>query len=58
MTDIDDYIFPDWESGGKVHNWKTYINEDLRFIWDDFCKSERYFIAKNAQEIADQEHWD
>lgn len=52
------YANPDWEEGGRVHNWRRYISEELRSIWGSFTLFQRRVIAENAQEQADNEEWD
>lgn len=51
-----DCICPDWDSAGKVFwpDWKSYINGDLRRIWETFAPQQKRVIAQNAQEIADR----
>lgn len=53
-----DAIKPDWESGGRVHNWKNYISEELRSIWGTFSQMQRIIIAENALALADNEDWE
>lgn len=55
---MNQYLKPDWNEGGRVHNWRNYVNEDLRFIWDTFSNTQKTIIGKNAQEAADREEWD
>lgn len=50
--------YPDWDSGGKVHNWKNYVSQGSRDLWytlSDECKLE---LAKSFQNIADNEEWE
>ena len=56
--ELGDYVAPDWESAGKVHDWRNYINESLRTLWPTFHSDQCHAIAQNAQEIADREDWD
>ena len=53
-----DYASPDWETGGRVHNWKNHISGDLKGIWYTFTDVQKAIIAKSAQENADSEEWD
>lgn len=53
-----EYIDPNWCEGGKVHNWRHYINEPLRYAWLSFTPEQRELIGSNAQEQADKEEWD
>lgn len=53
-----DYLNPVWAEGGRVQNWRNYINEQLREIWHTFTDEQKRVIAWNAEELADREHWD
>lgn len=53
-----DAINPDWENAGRVHDWRNYIDDDLRAIWDTFSDAQKIAIAKSAQRQADNEEWD
>lgn len=48
----------DWESGGRVHNWKNYVNDRLQKMWEGLTPEVQDAIRENAQEIADREDWD
>lgn len=54
----DDYLNPKWDEAGKVHDWRNYINETLRFMWSTFTDQQKKMIALNADELADREDWD
>lgn len=60
--DIADYADPNWaEHDAKlkhVHEWKSYIGEELRGMWGTFSDGQKKAIAANAQDIADREQWD
>lgn len=49
---------PDWESGGKTHNWRNYIYQPLIDIWHTFTYTQKCAIRDNAQIEADSEEWD
>ena len=49
---------PEWENTTKVHDWRNYINDDLRNIWETFTDKQKEIIAKNADELASIEDWD
>ncbi|MGQ3297702.1 hypothetical protein [Reyranella sp.] len=49
---------PDWEARGRVHDWRNYVGRRTRAIWDSLTPAEQVAIARDAQERADQEHWD
>lgn len=54
-TDCDE---PNWEAGGRVHNWRSYISEDLKAMWHTFTIEQKRAISDNADAIAEREHWD
>jgi hypothetical protein len=54
---------PDWQAFDEwqwkhVHDWRRYVGEDVRRIWDTFSDEQKEAIAKNAQEVANKEDWD
>lgn len=49
---------PDWESGGRVHNWKNYVSEELRAMWSTFTVEQRGAIYRSAEESAGREEWE
>lgn len=60
---IPDYIqneleSPDWESGGRVHNWKRYVDNDIQKMWKELSLREKLIIACFAEKLASQEEWD
>ena len=54
----EDCFSPDWTNKGKVHDWKNYANDGLIEIWDNFTQEQKRVIAKNLQDVADQEKWE
>lgn len=55
---LGDYMTPDWAAATKVHDWRNYINDEVRSLWITFHADQCHALAKNAQEIADREEWD
>ncbi len=49
---------PNWNSGGRVHNWKNYVSDDIRKIWKQFSFREKRIIASYAEKLAQNEEWD
>ncbi|HED9671310.1 TPA: recombinase RecA [Klebsiella pneumoniae] len=54
----EEYLSPEWSDREKVHDWKNYANDGLIEIWDNFTQEQKRIIAKNLQEVADQEEWE
>ena len=48
----------DWEEGGTVHNWKNYVEQPLRDIWDTFTEAQQEALINTFQYLADKEEWD
>lgn len=57
-----DFESPDWEDFSKqlihVHEWKRYMSDPLREIWDTLTRVQKAVISSRLQEIADNEEWD
>lgn len=56
----EEYSEPDWTPPRLkyVHDWRAYIGEELRAIWPTFSEQQKLTIARNAQNLADNEVWD
>ena len=54
----DDYENPDWKAATKVHEWKNYIDDPVREIWDTITTAQKKALANQAQNIADAEEWE
>jgi hypothetical protein len=48
----------DWESGGKVHNWRRYVSDHFRQLWNTLSEREQIILYVVANEAASKEHWD
>ncbi len=53
-----DYIYPDWDKGGKVHNWKNYVSDELKALWEEFSEKQRIVLGENFDSIASDEEWE
>lgn len=49
---------PQWKEGGRCHNWKNYVDDDMKVIWSELTHKERTIIAYFADLQASQEEWD
>jgi hypothetical protein len=58
VTAPQDFASPQWDKATKCGDWKNYINESLRKVWESFNAAQQMLIAANAQEQADQEDWE
>lgn len=58
MSDPDTYLTPDWDGWGRVHNWRNYISEEVRAMWDTFTDEQKAALYRSAEEAAGMEEWD
>lgn len=56
-TTSNEYDNPDWSAGGRVHNWRNYINDGLMAIWHTFTSDQKRVIYENAEQQAEREEW-
>lgn len=54
----DDYLNPEWDKAGRVHDWRNYISDQLKAIWHTFTKVQKHAIYQNADAIAGNEEWE
>lgn len=54
----DDFRHPEWNKARKCHDWRNYISEKLRQIWETFNDEQKQAIAESAEERADIEQWE
>ena len=49
---------PDWGEGGHIHNWKTYVPDELQEIWLELPAAARIVAFLFAESQAWDEEWD
>ena len=49
---------PEWDKGGRVHNWKNYVDSEVKSVWHLLSENERRIIAYFADRSASNEDWD
>lgn len=54
----EEYLSPKWGAGGHVHNWRTHVPEEIIDMWDSFTDEQKAAIARWADEMASNEHWE
>ena len=47
-----------WDEGGKVHNWRNYVTDDVRAIWHTFNPEQKVALARMADTFAGREEWE
>jgi hypothetical protein len=55
---IQQYLSPEWDCYGRVHNWRNYISEEIRLMWDTFTDEQKAALFRQATESADAEEWE
>jgi len=58
MTDPEVYMRPDWDEGGRVHNWRHYISAEVQEAWSTFAPEQRAMLYRQADSQAECEDWD
>ena len=71
ILNLEDFALPpDWEeisqkiektdfdSGGRVHNWRNHIPSPLADIWGSLSAETRACLYVMAEELSNDEHWD
>ena len=53
-----DFEWPIWAHAHRVHEWKNYINDEVRAMWASFTRDQRAALARQAKERADSEDWE
>lgn len=54
----DELENPDWKTGGRVHNWKNYVDSDFQGVWQQLTFREKQIIVYFADIQAGKEEWD
>lgn len=54
-ANLDD---PKWDEPLKVHDWRNYVGDCVKSIWNTLSIETRAAIALDADKQADNEEWD
>jgi len=54
----EDWSLPKWRVEEKVHNWRNYVNEDVKIMWVELTGRQKLVLAANFKDIADREEWE
>lgn len=52
---IDD---PKWGQTTRVHDWRNYVSDRIKELWDTFSREQRAALIEQADEFASREEWD
>lgn len=53
-----DWDNPDWEHPTEIHEWKDYISDQVKKLWQSFTSEQKVAIAAQAQDQASREYYD
>ena len=53
-----DYAEPAWANAARAHEWKNYISDEVRGMWQEFTDKQQASLARQAEENAGRESWD
>lgn len=48
----------DWEAGPFCHNWRNYVTDEVRLIWDRLSEESRAVAYVQAVQESRGEFWD
>lgn len=49
---------PNWESGGRVHNWHNHVPDGVQAIWHSFDDNQKFALYRWAEDLSDAEEWE
>lgn len=49
---------PNWRNTHKVHDWRNYISEEVRNMWETFNEQQKIALMNQANQQAECEDWD
>lgn len=48
----------DFENTELIHDWRNYVGENVRSIWNELPANVRMAIALDADNLASREDWE
>ena len=48
----------DWNAGGRVHNWRSHVPDEIQDVWDELSDEARGIVLIMAEELASAEEWE
>ena len=49
---------PQWSKADRVHDWRNYISDHVRAMWDTFTDEQKFALVEMANERAGWEIWE
>ena len=53
-----DWESPDWDEDNRVHNWRNYVSDEVKALWQTFSIPQKQALAAGFEEVALREEWD
>lgn len=53
-----DWEDPVWDTKDRVHNWRNYVDDEVKRLWPLFTDEAKQALAQNFNGIAEIEHLD
>ena len=50
--------YPHWEIKGCIHNWRSYVPDAIKKIWDELSDDAKIMIYYAAEEKSNDEEWE
>ena len=42
---------PDWNYGGRVHNWRNHVPDEVQTIWSTFSDNQKFALYRWAEDL-------
>uniref|UniRef100_A0AB39CDG8 RecX-like filament modulator n=1 Tax=Pseudomonas phage RVTF4 TaxID=3236931 RepID=A0AB39CDG8_9VIRU len=52
------WVNPEWEKVGRIHDWRNYVSDEFKRIWDTLDIQVRRLVYLSADQQASNEEWD
>lgn len=52
------WLEPCWTDAGRVQDWRNYVSQTVRAMWDSFTKEQQEALYCQADDQASAEMWD
>lgn len=49
---------PQWENTQRIHDWRNYIPQEIRKLWDSLSEDSKMMAYYIAEEVATKEDWE
>jgi hypothetical protein len=49
---------PQWDRASRVHDWRNYVSDEVRKMWDSFTEEQKRALYRQSDELAYAEEWE